>query len=408
MNKSNIRIPLKLIIDAIEMADDMWSQYLDIENMEVVSLPEDQFLGGLCEEDEELSELIEEEWNIRFFGLPSQSDINEYSIMEHFIWSLPGGQIQDTLENAIRGRGAFRRFKDAINRYGIEQSWYDYQNEAYREAAVRWCEGHGFGYVEDVKPDTTTRESGAKQDGGEDSAATRDNGAMRDSGTKKNSRAKKGGKAKKDSGAKKGSGEKKGEQKGKEEQNPLAWEEVSTEHIVQDEWIDFRRSAYRFPDGSVFEPYYSYSRRDYVVIVASDEEGNYLCVRQFRQGIKEVTTEFPAGGIERKDGREYGGADDLPAEDALEAAKRELLEETGYESSEWKHLLTVPSNATIADNYAYLFAAKNCRRVSGQSLDETEFLNAEKHTAQEIEALIAEGKFQQAIHVTAWLLALRG
>ena len=31
----------------------------------------------------------------------------------------------------------------------------------------------------------------------------------------------------------------------------LAWEEVSTEHIVQDEWIDFRRSIYRFPDGSV-------------------------------------------------------------------------------------------------------------------------------------------------------------
>ena len=53
----------------------------------------------------------------------------------------------------------------------------------------------------------------------------------------------------------------------------LEWEEISTEHIVQDEWIDFRRSAYRFPDGSVFEPYYSYSRRDYVVIAASDEEG---------------------------------------------------------------------------------------------------------------------------------------
>lgn len=86
----------------------------------------------------------------------------------------------------------------------------------------------------------------------------------------------------------------------------LEWEEVSTEHIVQDEWIDFRKSAYRFPDGNVFEPFYSYSRRDYVVIVASDEDGNYICVRQFRQGIKEVTTEFPAGGIERSDGRAYG------------------------------------------------------------------------------------------------------
>lgn len=68
----------------------------------------------------------------------------------------------------------------------------------------------------------------------------------------------------------------------------LMWEEVSTEHIVQDEWIDFRKSAYRFPDRSVFEPFYSYSRRDYVVIAASDEDGNYLCVRQFRQGIQEV------------------------------------------------------------------------------------------------------------------------
>ena len=70
----------------------------------------------------------------------------------------------------------------------------------------------------------------------------------------------------------------------------LAWEEIKTEHIVQDQWIDFRRSAYRFPDGSVFEPFYTYSRRDYVVVVASDEEGNYLCVRQFRQGIRQVTT----------------------------------------------------------------------------------------------------------------------
>ena len=86
----------------------------------------------------------------------------------------------------------------------------------------------------------------------------------------------------------------------------LTWEEVSTEHIIRDEWIDFRRSAYRLPDGNVFEPFYSYSRRDYVIIVASDCDGNYLCVRQFRQGVREVTTEFPAGGLERSDGREYG------------------------------------------------------------------------------------------------------
>ncbi|MCR4611078.1 MAG: NUDIX hydrolase, partial [Lachnospiraceae bacterium] len=111
----------------------------------------------------------------------------------------------------------------------------------------------------------------------------------------------------------------------------LMWQEVSTEHIVKDKWIDFRKSDYRFPDGTVKGPYYTLSRRNYVVIVARDVDGNYLCVRQFRQGINKVTTEFTAGGIEHDDDKEYGSMEDS-AEDALEAAKRELLEETGYEA----------------------------------------------------------------------------
>lgn len=190
------------------------------------------------------------------------------------------------------------------------------------------------------------------------------------------------------------------------ENEKLEWEEVSCEHIVNDEWIDFRKSRYRFPDGREFEPYYSYSRRDYVVIVATDEAGNYICVRQYRHGIKRVTTEFCAGGIERCDGKEYGSRlDKDSAEDALAAAKRELMEETGYESDDWKFLLSVPSNATMADNYANIFVAKNCRKVCGQSLDETEFLNVHLHTRKEIDEMIAAGEFPQASHILALLLA---
>ncbi len=187
----------------------------------------------------------------------------------------------------------------------------------------------------------------------------------------------------------------------------LMWEEVSTEHIVQDEWIDFRKTAYRFPDGKIFEPFYTYSRRDYVVIVASDEDGKYLCVRQFRQGIREVTTEFPAGGIERADGKQYGDRVPTSSEDALAAAKRELSEETGYESDEWTHLITIPSNATIADNLAHIYLARNCKKMSGQNLDEMEFLNVEKYSSDEIEQMISEGNFKQAMHVMAWLMTQR-
>ena len=116
--------------------------------------------------------------------------------------------------------------------------------------------------------------------------------------------------------------------------DPLEWEELKTEHLIKNEWIDFRSSRYRFPDGSEYEPYYSYSRRDYVVIVPFDEEGNLICVRQYRHGIDEITTEFPAGAIEYKDKSDvpYITYDNIIAtqEEAFEAAKRELVEETGY------------------------------------------------------------------------------
>ncbi|MCR5686805.1 MAG: NUDIX hydrolase [Lachnospiraceae bacterium] len=176
--------------------------------------------------------------------------------------------------------------------------------------------------------------------------------------------------------------------------DPLEWDEVSCEHVITDEWIDFRRSSYRFPDGTVYEPFYTYSRKDFVVVAATDEEGRYICVRQFRQGIGKVTTEFPAGGIEKKDGS-----------DILEAAKRELLEETGYVSDDWRHILTIPENATLADNYAYIFVAESCRRVSDQSLDDTEFLNVVLHTPEEIKCLIDGGDFMQAIHALAFYLS---
>ena len=88
-----------------------------------------------------------------------------------------------------------------------------------------------------------------------------------------------------------------------------------------------------------------------------------------------------------------------------EAAKRELLEETGYASDDWKHLITIPSNATLADNYAYVFRAENCRKSGGQSLDETEFLNVRKYSPAQLEELVSQGGFQQAVHVMAWLLA---
>ena len=146
--RNNVRVPLQVVIDAVESADDEWNQFLDIATMEAVSVPESLFIDNFGDEYQKLSDMFDEGFNSRFFRLPSPYDIHEYSIMERFIWSLPEGAIQDRLENAIRGRGAFRRFKDSIYRLDIEQEWYDFRANAYREIAVEWCEEHGFQFVE--------------------------------------------------------------------------------------------------------------------------------------------------------------------------------------------------------------------------------------------------------------------
>ena len=135
-----------------------------------------------------------------------------------------------------------------------------------------------------------------------------------------------------------------------------------------------------------------------MVILATDENGKYICVRQFRQGVGRVTTEFPAGGLERTDRTQAGSGGHLfSLEDATAAARRELREETGYEADELVHLITLPANATISDNTVFLFMAKNCRKVSAQELDETEFLNVELLSQEELERRIYCGRLSRLI-----------
>lgn len=59
----------------------------------------------------------------------------------------------------------------------------------------------------------------------------------------------------------------------------LNWKLNKTEHIVQDEWIDFRKESFILPDGKEFSPFYNYSRRNFVVIIAKTKDGKYI-IRQ--------------------------------------------------------------------------------------------------------------------------------
>ncbi len=137
-------ILLQQVIDAIEMAGGAYTRFYDKKTGETVSLPDSFQIDDV---DEELEELLETEPD-RFLRFPEEYDIHKYSIMERFIESIPDASIRNDLAQAIRGRGAFRRFKSSIRYYGIEQLWYDYLENAYREIAIRWCREHDLKYIE--------------------------------------------------------------------------------------------------------------------------------------------------------------------------------------------------------------------------------------------------------------------
>jgi hypothetical protein len=85
-----------------------------------------------------------------YLKLPTKFDIHEYEIMERFSLSIPNEKISDTLLGKIRGSGAFRRFRDTIYQYGIEEHWFKYRDEAYKEIAISWLKSQGFDYIDDM------------------------------------------------------------------------------------------------------------------------------------------------------------------------------------------------------------------------------------------------------------------
>ena len=129
-------IKMSALMQAIELASDSGTYYYDLKKQESIYLMEDSW--NWDDEDKEMAELIDMEWN-RFVRLPGKYEIHEYKMMEEFIDEVENVKIQSELYHAIQGRGAFRRFKDKIRYQGIEQKWYDFQNNAYREFAMRWC-----------------------------------------------------------------------------------------------------------------------------------------------------------------------------------------------------------------------------------------------------------------------------
>jgi 8-oxo-dGTP pyrophosphatase MutT (NUDIX family) len=105
--------------------------------------------------------------------------------------------------------------------------------------------------------------------------------------------------------------------------------------------------------------FYVLEAPDWINVIALTENRDVVLVEQYRAGIHESSLEIPGGMVDE---------DESP----MESAKRELLEETGYQSKKWTKLGTTSGNAAILNNYTHIFLAEECIKVDEQQLDGNE------------------------------------
>ena len=141
------------------------------------------------------------------------------------------------------------------------------------------------------------------------------------------------------------------------------WKTKKTAQLIDTHWVKVRRDTVELPNGQTIEDFYAITINDAAAIEALDDAGNIILKREYRYCYDRDLIEVPAGTFEEGE------------TDGLSVAKRELLEETGYISEDWKYLgATVESSAKLT-NYMHIYFANHCRKVSGQHLDATEELD---------------------------------
>ncbi|NIA06580.1 MAG: hypothetical protein GWP14_02915 [Actinobacteria bacterium] len=156
---SNKVVPLSEIVDAMEFQSEEIGSYFHKETGRIITITDEMMRAA--EENEPLEgrpqwmqeamaqarEYLQNEKE--YIPLPTQFDIHEYAIMERFCLSLEDQEISRALYHAIKGRGAFRMFKDKIHELGVADDWYKYRDEDLTEQARYWCADNSVQYYED-------------------------------------------------------------------------------------------------------------------------------------------------------------------------------------------------------------------------------------------------------------------
>lgn len=169
------------------------------------------------------------------------------------------------------------------------------------------------------------------------------------------------------------------------------WKTLSSKKMYENPWISLRHDEFQTPNGKK-GMYGVVSGKDFSLVIPKIGD-NYFLIETYRYTVNKMSLEFPAGGIE-------------PTEQPLNSAKRELSEEAGLESHQFKKLGFLYSSNGFSTIGCHIFVAENCSFVSQKLEDSEEGMQVKQFSIHDIEKLIKTGKITDGPTVSAFCLYL--
>lgn len=157
MPAPKLTVSLRAVATEMDLPNEAWTAFINKRTGELITVTDEESRAVEDDADDDspawqaefLPKAREALTSDEFLPLPSKFDIDEYSIMRRFCEQVADTKTRESLLRAIRGSGAFGRFRALADHCGIIDQWYAFRDHAMEEIAAEWLEVNGIAYRRD-------------------------------------------------------------------------------------------------------------------------------------------------------------------------------------------------------------------------------------------------------------------